>query len=57
MKQTTKLRLFGAVILLFFLWLIGSRFITGTPALLLVFGFAAAYEFFVVRPASKADKE
>lgn len=49
MKKTTKLRLIGGAILLFFLVLIGQYNISGIPALLLTFGFAAVWEFLVVR--------
>jgi hypothetical protein len=56
MKKTTKLRLIGGLILLFNFWLIGSHNIEGVPVLLLTFGFAAGYEFLVVRPVSKQDK-
>ncbi len=49
----TKLRLFGAGVLLFNLWLIGEYELTGIPVLLLTFGFAFAYEFIVVRALTK----
>lgn len=49
MSRTT-LWLIGAAILLFNLWLIGNFNISGLPVLLLTFGFAAGYEFLVVRP-------
>ncbi len=53
MKATTKLRLIGGGVLLFNLWLIGHYKLEGIPVLLLTFGFAAGYEYLVVRPASK----
>jgi len=57
MKTKTKLRLIGGCILFFNLWLIGNYNLKGIPVLLLTFGFAAGYEFLVVRPAvKKADK-
>lgn len=57
MKKSTKLRLVGGAILIFNLWLIGNYNLKGIPVLLLTFGFAAGYEFLVVRPATKkADK-
>jgi hypothetical protein len=57
MKKSTKLRLIGGVILLFNLWLIGQYNIDGIPVLLLTFGFAACYEFIVVRPVSKTESK
>ena len=57
MKKSTKLRLFGGAVLLFNLWLIGQYNLSGIPVLLLTFGFAVGYEFLVVRPASKGEKE
>lgn len=54
MKKSTKLRLFGGVVLLFNLWLIGQYNLEGVPVLLLTFGFAIGYEFLVVRPVSKS---
>ncbi|GFO63166.1 hypothetical protein [Geomonas paludis] len=53
MKKTTKLRLYGGLVLLFNLWLVGYYNLEGIPVLLLTLGFAAGYEFFVVNPASK----
>ena len=53
MKARTKLRLLGGAILLFNLWLIGRYSIDGIPVLLLTFGFAAAYEYVVVRGAKE----
>lgn len=50
MKLSTQLRLFGAAVILFNLWLIGSLNLTGPLALLLTFGFAIGFEFLVVRP-------
>ncbi len=57
MKKATKLRLVGGAVLLFNLWLIGQYNLSGIPVLLLTFGFAVGYEFFVVRPASKGEQE
>jgi hypothetical protein len=54
MKKKTKLRLIGGCVLLFNLWLIGHYNLEGIPVLLLTFGFAAGYEYLVVRPVSKA---
>jgi hypothetical protein len=56
MKKSTKLRLFGGVVLLFNLWLIGQYKLEGIVVLLLTFGFAIGYEFLVVRPISKSDE-
>jgi len=50
MKKSTKLRLFGALVLLINLVIIGSYNITGLPVLLMTFGFAIAYELLIVRP-------
>ena len=50
MKKTTQLRLIGAAILLFNFWLIGEYNLQGIPVLLLTLGFAAGYEYLVVRP-------
>ncbi|HQS32937.1 MAG: hypothetical protein B7X59_01555 [Polaromonas sp. 39-63-203] len=57
MKKSTKLRLFGGTVLLFNLWLIGQYNLSGIPVLLLTVCFAVGYEFLVVRPASKDEKE
>jgi hypothetical protein len=57
MKKATKLRLVGGAVLLFNVWLIGQYNLSGIPVLLLTFGFAVGYEFFVVRPASKGEQE
>lgn len=57
MKKTTKLRLFGGAILLLNLWAIGQYNIDGIPVLLLTFGFAIGYEFLVVRPAAKSQRD
>lgn len=56
MKKTTKLHLIGGCVLLFNLWLVGNYNLGGIPAFLLTFGFAAGYEYLVVRPASKATE-
>ena len=53
MKKTKNLRLIGGGVLLFNLWVIGHYNLEGIPVLLLTFGFAAVYEYFIVRPASK----
>lgn len=56
MKTATKLRLFGGVILLFNLWLIGEYNLSGFPVILLTVVFAVAYELLVVHTlASKKD--
>ncbi len=57
MKKATKLRLAGGLVLLFNLWLIGRYNLEGIPVLLLTFGFAAVYEYLVVRPASKSAEK
>lgn len=56
MKKSTKLRLFGGVVLLFNIWLIGQYKLEGIVVLLLTFGFAIGYEFLVVRPILKSDE-
>jgi len=53
MKTRTKLRLLGGAILLFNIWLIGQYSIKGIPVLLMTLGFAAAYEYVVVRRAKE----
>lgn len=57
MKLKTKLRAFGAAVLVLNLWLIGYYNVTGLPVLLLTFGFAAVYEWLVVRRAASGGKE
>lgn len=57
MTKTNKLRLIGGAVLLFNLYLIGSYNIEGFPVLLLTFGFAAGYEYLIVRQVAKADEE
>lgn len=57
MKKATKLRLFGGAILLFNLWLIGQYNLSGVPVPLLTFGFAIGFEFLVVRPVARGEKE
>jgi len=53
MKRSTSLRLFGAAVLLFNIWLIGQYRIKGDlVVVLLTFGFAIGYEYLVVRPFS-----
>lgn len=56
-KKTTKLRLFGAAVLLFNLWLVGHYDIEGLTVLLLTVGFAIAYEFLVVRMLGKPESD
>lgn len=56
MKKSTKLRLFGGLVLFFNLWLIGQYNLQGIPVLLLTFGFAVGFEFFAVRPVVKTEK-
>jgi hypothetical protein len=51
-----KLRLFGAAVLLFNLWLIGRYDISGAPVLLMTFGFAVAYEYLVVKSINNSPK-
>jgi hypothetical protein len=55
MKKTTKLRLLGALVLLFNLWLIKQYNLEGIPVLLLTLGFAIGYELLVVRRASNVE--
>lgn len=57
MKTTMKLRLIGGCVLLFNLWLVGHYNLEGISVLLLTLGFAAGYEYLVVRPASKAASQ
>ncbi|WP_169847300.1 hypothetical protein [Halopseudomonas pachastrellae] len=56
MQTKTQLRLIGGVILLFNFWLIGTYDLQGIPVLLLTFGFAACYEYLVVRQLTGAGK-
>lgn len=56
MNTTTKLRMFGAAILLFNLWLIGNYNLEGWPVLALTLGFALGYEFLVVRTIAGKDE-
>lgn len=51
MKTRTKLRVIGGIILMFNLWLIGRYSIDGLPSILMTLGFAAAYEYAIVRRA------
>lgn len=55
MTKRGKLRVFGGIVLLFNLWLIGHYQLDGLPVLLLTFGFAAAFELFVVRALTSDD--
>lgn len=57
MKRATKLRLFGAAVLLFNFWLIGHYSLEGLPVLLLTFGFAIGYEYAVVHPMTKVARQ
>ncbi len=57
MKNSTMLRLIGAIVIVINLWLIGKYHLMGIPAFLFIFGFAAGYEFLIVRPTlKKIDK-
>ena len=56
MRTPTKLRLFGAAVVLFNLWLVGEYRLSAVPTLLLTFGFAALYEWLVVRPSVVSSK-
>ena len=49
MSKVTKLRIFGGLILLFNLMLIGYYEMEGIAVLALTFGFAIGYELIVVR--------
>jgi len=51
MARDTKLRLLGGCLLLINLVLIGHYDLQGLPVLLLTFGFAASYEYLIVRRA------
>ena len=51
MKKKTKLRLFGGLVILVNLMLIGHYNLQGFEVLVLTFGFAIVYEFFVVKNA------
>ena len=51
------LRIIGGVILLFNLMLIGRFNLEGIPVLLLTFGFAAAWEYLLVRKISCGEKK
>lgn len=57
MKKTTKLRLVGGAVFFFNLWLIGRYNLEGIPVLFLTVGFAAGYEYLVVRPASRTAEK
>jgi hypothetical protein len=57
MKTATKLRWFGACVLIFNCWLIGAYNLSGVPVLLLTFGFAIAFELLVVKPVTKRTTE
>ena len=50
----TKLRIFGGIVLLFNLWLVGRYQIENIPTILMTFGFAVAYELVVVRSIGAA---
>jgi hypothetical protein len=53
LSKPAKLRIVGGVILVFNFWLIGHFGLEGVTVLLLTFGFALGFEYFVVRPAGK----
>lgn len=55
MTKATKLRLLGGAILLIMLWAIGRFDIQGPGVFIAIFGFAAAFEFLVVRPLIKDE--
>jgi hypothetical protein len=55
MKIATKLRLFGGVVLLFNIWMIGRYKLEGFVVFLLTLGFAAGYEYFVVRSVLRVE--
>lgn len=57
MTKRGKLRIFGGLVLLFNLWLIGAYNLEGLPVLLLTIGFAVGYELVVVRALAPADKD
>ena len=57
LNKQTKLRLLGGLLLVFNLWLIGRYSLQGIFVLLLTFGFAAGYEYLVVRPFSAMNNE
>jgi hypothetical protein len=54
MYKTNNLRLIEGSVVLFNLWGIGRYNLGGIPVLLLTSGFAAGYEYFIVRPTLKA---
>ena len=49
MKRSTKLRCFGAAVIIFNMVIAGRYHVQGIPLLLMTFGFAFAFEFFVIR--------
>jgi 4-hydroxybenzoate polyprenyltransferase len=55
MKISTQLRCIGAIILLAILSFSGAYNINGIPLLLMTFGFAALYEYALVRPVIKRE--
>lgn len=55
MKIATKLRLFGGVVLLFNIWMIGRYKLESFVVFLLTLGFAAGYEYFVVRSVLRVE--
>lgn len=55
MQTKMKLRVFGAVVLVFNLWLIWRYDLQGVTLLLLTFGFAIGYEWVVVRSMAKLE--
>jgi len=52
---TSRLRWFGAAVLILNLWLIGRYNITGPTVLVLTFGFAIGFELIVVRAATSSS--
>lgn len=55
MNSSTALRLIGASVLLFMLWLFGHYDLSNPLTVVALFGFAFAWERFVVKPAIKKD--
>jgi len=53
--SATKLRIFGGIVLLFNLWLIGHYNLQGIPVLLLTIGFAIGYELLIVRKIQQSE--
>jgi len=55
MKKSTKIRIFGAIVLLFNVVLVGFLDLTGPVVLVITFGLAAVIELFFVRPAVRSE--